>query len=390
MATDSDKALLPAGLADDLPPHADNEAAIIDSLMAAFRAYGYERVKPPLIEFEESLLDGPGAALAQQTFRVMDPQSQRMLGVRADMTVQVARIAATRLRDRARPLRLSYSGQVLRTRGSQLRPERQFAQAGFELIGSDRAEADREAILLAAEALQGAGVSGLSFDLTLPHLMLAVTSGLDIAPARLDALRDALDRKDAAALAPFLEGADGALLSGLLEAAGPVDGALAKLEALALPDAAKAVVAAVAALVDMVRPALGDIPITLDPTEYRGFEYHSGISFSVFARGVRGELGRGGRYTLDGGEPATGFSVYLDSLRRAVKADAPARRVFVTEDVDPEQCRRLHAEGWCTVRGFGPVTDAEAEARRLACTHVLRDDGVAALDAPDDKKNRKN
>ena len=112
MVSETSKALLPAGLADDLPPEADIEAAVVGALMATFRAHGYERVKPPLIEFEESLLAGPGAALAQQTFRIMDPQSQRMLGVRADMTVQVARIAETRLRERPRPLRLSYAGQV--------------------------------------------------------------------------------------------------------------------------------------------------------------------------------------------------------------------------------------------------------------------------------------
>ncbi len=390
MAPDSEKALLPAGLADDLPPHADHEAVIVGRLMAAFRAYGYERVKPPLIEFEESLLDGPGAALAQQTFRVMDPQSQRMLGVRADMTVQVARIASTRLRDRPRPLRLSYSGQVLRTRGSQLRPERQFAQAGFELIGSDEMAADQEAILLAAEALQGAGVQGLSIDITLPHLLPAVASGLSIAGPQFDDLRDALDRKDAAALAAFADADPGGVLAGLIEAAGPVDGALGKLRRLTLPEPAKAVVASVAAFVDLVRPVLGDLPLTLDPTEYHGFEYHSGISFSVFARGVRGELGRGGRYTLDGGEPATGFSVYLDSLRRAVAGSDPGHLVYVPAGVTIELCRRLHAEGWRTARAFAPVADDETEAERLGCSHLLRDDIVVPLDAPTKTSNGKD
>ena len=88
------------------------------------------------------LLGGPGAALASQTFRLMDPVSQRMMGVRPDMTVQVARIAVTRLKHEPRPLRLSYGGNVIRVRGSALKPERQFAQVGTELIGVDSAEAD--------------------------------------------------------------------------------------------------------------------------------------------------------------------------------------------------------------------------------------------------------
>src|SRR5690606_35936945 len=106
-----------------------------------------ERVKPPLIEFEDGLLSGPGAAVAADTFRLMDPVSQRMMAIRADMTLQVARIAATRLRNQPRPLRLSYAGQVLRVAGTQLRPERQFGQAGVELIGAACPAADAEVAL---------------------------------------------------------------------------------------------------------------------------------------------------------------------------------------------------------------------------------------------------
>ncbi len=382
MVSETSKALLPAGLADDLPPEADIEAAVIGALMATFRAHGYERVKPPLIEFEESLLAGPGAALAQQTFRIMDPQSQRMLGVRADMTVQVARIAETRLRERPRPLRLSYAGQVLRTRGSQLRPGRQFSQAGFELIGSASLEADVEAILLAADALQSAGASTVSIDLTLPHLVGLLAADRGIVGARLDQLRDALDRKDAAALLAAAEGDLGGAFGQLLSAAGPVDDALAALRSIALPPSVAEVVTATEALVASVRPHLGGMLLTLDPTEFRGFEYHTGISFSFFARGVRGELGRGGRYVLDDGEPATGFSVYLDSLRRALPPHRNGGLVFVPASTGFDRCKELHAEGWRTARGLDDLSDASAEARRLGCTHLLSDGTVVALDDP--------
>ncbi len=130
-------ALLPAGLRDLLPPDADTEAAAMELLMAAFAGHGYQRVQPPLIEFEESLLAGSGAAVSDQTFRLLDPDSHRMMGVRADTTPQVARIATTRLAAAPRPLRLSYAGLCLRVRGSQLDPDRQVAQAGIELIGAD-------------------------------------------------------------------------------------------------------------------------------------------------------------------------------------------------------------------------------------------------------------
>src|SRR5271165_857708 len=194
-------ALLPAGLCDLLPPDAETEASAVETLMTVFAAHGYQRVKPPLLEFEDSLLAGSGTAVADQTFRIMDPDSQRMMGLRADTTPQVARIATTRLASAPRPLRLSYAGQCLRVRGSQLAPDRQIAQAGIELIGCDNPAADAEIVLTGAAALAALGLSRVSFDLTLPSLvpLLLAKAGIE-GPARA-ALARALDRKDAAEVA---------------------------------------------------------------------------------------------------------------------------------------------------------------------------------------------
>src|SRR5579863_4965177 len=175
-------ALLPAGLYDSLPPEAEIEAEVTARLMGVMASHGYERVKPPLVEFEETLLSGAG--MASETFRTMDPTSHRMVGVRADMTPQVARIAATRLAHRERPLRLSYAGQVLRVKGSEVRPERQFGQIGGELIGAEGPAADVEVIAVAGEALASAGVPNLSVDLTMPTLVPAIAEAFDIAGER--------------------------------------------------------------------------------------------------------------------------------------------------------------------------------------------------------------
>src|SRR5947209_13210151 len=227
-------ALLPAGLYDLLPPEAEVEAAVTACLMGVLAAHGYERVKPPLVEFEETLLSGPGATMASDTFRTMDPISHRMIGVRADMTPQVARIAATRLSHKPRPLRLSYAGQVLRVRGSEMRPERQIGQAGAELIGAGGPAADVETIAVAGEALAAVGVPHLSVDLTLPTLVPAIAEAYEISGERLVALRAALDRKDAAAVAR-LAGEAGELLARLVAAAGTGAAARAAPDRLELP-----------------------------------------------------------------------------------------------------------------------------------------------------------
>src|ERR1700741_2727132 len=173
-------ALLPTGMHDLLPPEAEVEAEVVARLMATLTAHGYERVKPPRDEFEETLLSGAGAAMATSTFRLMDPVSHRMIGVRADMTPQIARIAATRLVDAPRPLRLSYAGQGLRVTGSEIRPERQIGKVGPELIGSEASAADVEAIAVAGEALAAIGVPGLSVDITLPTLVPAIAEAYAI------------------------------------------------------------------------------------------------------------------------------------------------------------------------------------------------------------------
>ncbi|MGE5547338.1 MAG: ATP phosphoribosyltransferase regulatory subunit [Solirubrobacterales bacterium] len=375
----ANRALLPAGLRDILPPDAHHEADVVGRLMAHFAAQGYERVKPPLIEFEDSLLSGAGAATSGQTFRVMDPLSQKMMGVRADMTPQVARIATSRLAGAPRPLRLSYSGQVLRVKGSQLRPERQFGQAGIELIGSDSAAADAEVVMLAAEALISLGVPGVSVDLSLPTLVPALFADLGLDGEISEALRGAIDHKDAAVVAA--EGGRAAqVLSALLSAVGPADRAVAVLAKLDLPPAAAAERDRLAEVVRLVRAGMPDLMLTVDPVENRGFEYHAGVAFTLFGRSVGGELGRGGRYLAAGAEPATGATLFMDTVLAALPGPAPVRRVFVPVGTARAQASALRADGWVTVAGLDPAADPKAEAKRLRCGHIVAADGVQSLD----------
>ena len=378
MSRSAESALLPAGLQDVLPPEAAHEAATIERLMGLFASHGYERVKPPLVEFEDSLLSGPGAAMAKRSFRLMDPVSHRMMAVRADMTLQVARIAATRLARQARPLRLSYAGQVLRVKGSNLRPERQFAQAGVELIGSDSARADAEVILLAAEALTALAVRSISIDLNLPLLVSATAAGRGLDRANSAALIAALDRRDAAAVGRHA-GREAPLFRKLLRAAGSARPALAALARLALPPAAAAERDRLAEVVEHLHASAPKLVLTIDPVEHRGLEYHSGVGFTILARKVRGELGRGGRYLSAKGEASTGFTLYLDSLLRAVPGARMQPRLFVPARVARRAAAGWRAKGWATVAALEAGGDDRAEARRLGCSHLLSAGRALAL-----------
>jgi ATP phosphoribosyltransferase regulatory subunit len=380
------KTLLPDGLRDVLPPEATREATVMRGLIDRFRSSAYRRVDPPLVEFEDSLLDGAGTATAPHTFRLMDPVSQRMMGVRADMTIQVARIATSRLIKAPRPLRLCYAGPVLRVRGSQLRPERQVSQAGCEIYGSDQAEADAEIIAVAADALHSVGAKDLSVDLSLPTIVPAVCEDLGLDAKTRKAARLALDRKDAHDVAA-LGGEAAKRLGALLDASGLARPALEKLQSIPLPPAAEAERTRLTRVMDLLEEAVPDLSLTVDPVEHRGFEYQTGLSFTLFAKGVRGELGRGGRYSAGSEdthmEPATGFSLYLDSVLRAVPAAARQITVYLSATTSPAQAAALRQAGWCTLSGLAPVDDIQAEARRLDCTHFydpMQGDTPCSLD----------
>lgn len=372
----AETALLPVGLMDVLPPLAAFEARTVERLVAHFEGYGYGRVKPPLIEFEETMLAGSGAALAAETFRLMDPISQRMLALRSDITMQVARIAATRLGHWPRPLRLGYAGQVMRVRGSQLRPERQFGQVGAEIVGIDAAAADVEIIVMATEALADLGVRGISVDLGLPTLVPAVlaSTGGERGEERMDRrLRLALDRKDSTAireLAPVIGDATADVLSTLTASGGPAEPALAALSALDLPPAAEAERASLLAVYDGLRRAAPSLMLTVDPVEHRGFEYHSGPTFAVFAASAPEEIARGGRYHASG-EAATGITLFMDALLRALPRPAPAARVLLARDTPAEVATALRREGWVAIAALGMTDGLDGEAIRLGCGYVF-------------------
>ncbi len=374
-------ALLPAGLRDLLPPDAETEASAVEALMDVFAAHGYQRVKPPLLEFEDSLLAGSGAAVADQTFRLMDPDSQRMMGLRADTTPQVARIATTRLASAPRPLRLSYAGQCLRVRGNQLAPDRQLAQAGIELIGHDNPEADAETVLVAAEALAAIGLTRVSFDLTLPMLVPSLLDDSGVAGPDRAALARALDRKDAATVARH-GGALAPVLTELLLAAGPADRALTALAAARLPNTAGTLAIRVAHTVAAIRRRAPQLRLTIDPVEFRGFRYETGVSVTVYAPGRYEELGRGGRYICGESEPATGLTLYPDAILRVAPMRQARPRVFVPFGADPAIVAALRNDGYATVAALVEADhdgNADAnEATRLGCSHILR----AGLAAP--------
>ncbi len=289
--------LLPKGFEDLLFSDAEDEANAITKLMAVFGDAGYQRIKPPLMEFEESMLaDGPGSALAEQTFRVMDRETGKMLALRSDITAQIARIVSSRLSDEVRPLRLSYANDVVRMSGSQQRTLRQFCQVGCELIDDGSDENIEEIVVLAAKGLQTLGIAGISIDFTLPSIVQTILDVAGIADHDIDSLRAKIS--------------------------GNPDRAIKALRGLGLPSDALAYVDRLQVILNSDGfKGLDGVNVTVDPLETKGFQYHKGIAFTIFAKNVNGELGRGGAYALGSDHLACGFTLYMDTVRQARKGN---------------------------------------------------------------------
>lgn len=350
-------ALLPPGFRDRLPPAAEAASQLVRTVIDTFAARGYERVSPPLVEHEASLQSWLGKPLGGALFRSSDPATGEALATRPDITGQIARIAATRLADAPRPLRLAYAGPVLRGRAGQLAPERELTQAGAELIGTDGEAGLAELVTTALEALSSAGVGELSLDLTTPELVPALAASR-WPVADVDGLLAALDGKDWGALS------DAARLPyrALLELAGPAETALPRLAELA-PELATRIQGLIA--------RLPGVRVTIDPTERHGFDYYSWVGFSMFGsvNGVplRSEIGRGGAYSVrhpDGSrEAAAGVSLYVDMLVDAGLGTSARTRIFLPQGTAPHVGAELRAGGWATVEALSG-TDSDA-----SCTH---------------------
>lgn len=318
--------MLPDGVEEWLPDMAWALEDLRARLLQCYRQRGFALVIPPPIEHLEALLTGAGGELEAQTFKLTDPMSGRLLGLRADMTPQAARIAARHFRDEA-TVRLCYLGSVLRARADAPGGPRAPMQVGCEIFGDTRLDADLEVLELMLATLALAELHDVHVGLGHAAIYQALFAGTDLdAEARVE-LFNILQRKSVPdfaafcseqALAPQLR----AQLAALLQLHGDVAvlaEARARLSGIS--------VAVDAALEDLERvvAALGkrapDVRLHVDLAELRGYGYHTGVVFSAFASGHGSELARGGRYDGAGREfglarPATGFSADINELLR--------------------------------------------------------------------------
>ena len=370
---------LPAGIDELLPDAAAHLETLRRALLDCAARWGYRLVVPPMLEYTDSLLVGVGEDLDLLTYKVPDQLSGRMLGLRADMTPQVARIDAHSLGGEG-VNRLCYAGSTLHTRARSLMASRSPLQLGAELYGDASSAADLEVIDLMMSMVEASGIDGAGLTLDLGHgnlfgPLLDATGVTE--PARRAQIFDAVQRKSKPDLAPLL--ADLVPESAaLLEAFVDLQGDVAVLQRAAdmfvdIPGAAAAV-GEVAALVEGVRQRHPQLAVHVDLAELRGYHYHTGVVFAAYAQGLGEALAQGGRYDNVGAvygraRPATGFATDLRLLAAQVPPAAQATTAILAPDSDDpalqRRVRELRAAGETVVVALGATDDPR-------CGQILR------------------
>ena len=310
------KWLLPEYIEDMLPAEAMRIETLRRRILDLFFKQKYEFVIPPLLEYMDSLLTGTGHDLELRTFKVVDQLSGRMMGLRADITPQVARIDA-HLLNRKGVTRLCYCGSVLHTRPAGPAATREPIQIGAEMFGEPGIAGDLEVQRLLCEALELAGAKRLRLDIGHVAVFRSIVQAAKVNGEHEAELFEALQKKDVPALREFTKGLSSSLKSALLmlpELYGGVDVIERAEKTLPAIPALKKALGTLRALAKACT-----VPASFDLAELRGYHYHSGVVFDAYCDGISGPVARGGRYDEVGkafgrARPATGFSIDLRSL----------------------------------------------------------------------------
>ena len=370
---------LPAGMRDLLPEEAAARRALGRRILDQVELHGYALVTLPAFEFSEVLERGLGTLDPADVLRFIEPESGEVAAFRPDMTPQIARVLATRLRDRPQPARLAYEGTVLRRRSGRARKHRQIPQVGVELAGVSGPEGDLELLSLAAAALRAADLETFTIDLGDAGIVRALLA--DRPPAEQRAVSEALARKDEAAVAD-------PTLRALLDLHGGRDALVEGVRLLASTAAADASRRLLALFDAAVARGLGSC-LQADLGEVRGFAYYTGPIFHAYSPGTSDAALSGGRYDellarFGLPLPAAGFALDLDRVtearRAAGVADPAPRRVVVVGGPDDARLSDLRARGVCAVAVAG-AAPARAYADAWGYTEILDGDTVTPVGA---------
>ncbi len=378
--------VLPEGIEEVLPAQAMQLEGLRRNLIDMYTSWGYDLVMPPLVEYLESLLSGTGHDLDLQTFKITDQLTGRMMGIRADMTPQVARIEAHHLKQNT-PTRLCYLGTVLHTRPQGFSASRSPLQIGAELYGHEGVQSDVEILCLMVETLKLTGMDTFYIDLGHAGIFRNLVNQAGLSVEQENQLFDVLQRKAKPELAELMvEWKLNKSMANMLTSLPDLNGGEEVFDKATkiFSKADKAVIAAINNLQEIAsqfKQRVANIKLHYDLSELRGYNYHTGVIFAAYAAGQGQAIAQGGRYDDIGKDfgmarPATGFSADLKMLvSLSGLKGKPVLGIFSVDSHEPalfEFIAKLRAQGERVVMA---LPEQQGDAHAMQCDRIIVKDG---------------
>ena len=368
--------LLPEGFRDSLPELATKENRVNSTFIKLMEINGFLLVKPPLLEFESSLfflLDDNEDA---NSFRVLDPISQKMMGIRSDITVQIARISCGSLIELPRPLKLCYSGEVLRVNNNSLNLSRQSTQIGSEIIGIEQNDCENEIISLMIESLNSLKIKNFFINFTMPTLISAINKDFKLSKPDLEFVRERFNNKNSDGLEKVSKRLK-TISDALIESVGDAKINLKKLKKINFTKNIKLEIQSFIKIIGRIIEDFPDLKILIDPSEIDESNYHTGIAFKVFSENLK-ELFSGGNYKVLN-ENCIGFSGFTESLLlETVMKKKLIKKILIPKYSDPELKKNLQKKGFLTFQSIKKLNkqQTKTEANKQECNYYFFDNDI--------------
>ena len=340
--------LLPPGFKDEIFEEATLEHKYKNKIINLFQVNGYDLVKPPLIEYANF-------KKKNNFFLIKENKENKSFVLRNDMTMQVGRLATARLKNKKRPLKLCYYGEVVRKKGTMLRPERQFLQVGAECIGEDSFLADVEMLDLAFQALSLVGINNISIELSSSDFINFLSNKMG-SNSNKEKILSFIRKKDLKNCFKYLDSSLHSFAKDILDCTGNLNEKKDLLKKLSINEKLKKTVNNLLNIYYKFQYLYPKVNVILDLSESDYFDYYTGTRFTIFAKNVRGEIARGGRYLLTNktiAEHSTGFTCFMDTIIRASSIKEKINKILIPYDTSISRKKELIDMGYIIETFFG-------------------------------------
>ena len=368
--------LLPEGFRDSLPELATKENRVNSTFIKLMQINGFLLVKPPLLEFESSLFFLLDNNEDSNSFRVLDPISQKMMGIRSDITVQIARISCGSLIELPRPLKVCYSGEVLRVNNNSLNLSRQSTQIGSEIIGIEQNDCENEIISLMIESLKCLRIKNFFINFTMPTLISAIVKDFKLSKTDLEFVRDRFNNKNSDGLEKISKRLK-TISDALIDSVGDAKINLKKLKKIKFTKKIKLEIQSFIKIISRIIKDFPDLKILIDPLEIDESNYHTGIAFKVFSENLK-ELFSGGNYKVSN-ENCIGFSGFTESLLlESLITKKLIKKILIPKYSDPELKKNLQKKGFLTFQSIKKLNkqQTKTEANKQECNYYFFDNDI--------------